>query len=627
MTPDPDLSALAVLRVLATHEINSGGGIGVHYAWTPDPSQVHADAPRMAARAAFTEADRWAGRFRPGTAAAYTPPAEKGGGWIGGPGGATNQTGIDTARHLATGLRQDLAKRILTEAKEHGCAIADPDAPEHMVRLAEALGAHAARLWEAAGMAAAPPADNEAAQACDPATGLLVADAALIRHLEGLGDRGKQQAEKIRETAADPRQADFTDGPVPAAVRLWGLWLPFDPATVDAARQSPAMREQRLPDGAEPLPMADVAAADLAWIREHKTVDHQPALLRTADAPDLTTPAAWRALCRSLWWDVVRAGFRFIGTLDQGPFRGVVAGLRPGNRPGSRDGRQLELLSTDDRMVGLLDLRALKAIRAGSGGEMVKALSSPAGHQLVARGSKIIARQLAQGLPNPYRTVLPGRSELRALLGNIQSKELDALLEGAQAFRSEGPGWTIRGLFTYAEYRSSGGGKGSTGRPAEIVLSWNAELFTGRGLMVPLPDPDRGLPDIGARNRGKVEHAIWCLYSLAQEHSRDLFLHGDAPITDAEWRQIQKETGLTKRSLDRLRGKADDDERTSLFVHRPGLDGWIIEPRPGRFRLADDSAHRFLVEQGERREHRAIGGRVASQTRAGKRPRRRKRET
>ena len=355
MTHDPDLSALAVLRVLATHAIDSGGGIGVHYTWTPDPARVHADAPMMAARAAFTEADRWAGRFRPGTTAAYAPPETAGGGWTVGPGGATNQTGADTARHLATGLRQDLAKRILTEAKEHGCAVADPDAAEHMVRLAEALGVHAPRLWEAAGMAAAPPADNEAAQACDPATGLLPADAALIRHLEGLGDIGKKQAGKLREIAEDPRQADFTCGPVPAAVRLWGLWLPFDAATVDAARQSPAMREHRLPDGAEPLPGATVDAEYLARARENRRGDYQRALLRTADAPALTPPSAWRVLCQSLWWDVVAPELRQEAAKRRAAAHGTVRGIRSGVAAGLAEigpgGRLDKEASTDGQLV------------------------------------------------------------------------------------------------------------------------------------------------------------------------------------------------------------------------------------------------------------------------------------
>ena len=439
----------------------------------------------------------------------------------------------EAARYKVDGdrLRWAMATEVLEAAQRGGCHLANPADNGQREALVAAFEEHAPKLREAAGMHLPSPTTDDDAKAIDPDLGILRWDAGLVRYLEGLGAEGKVAAEKARNESTDPGQLDWT---IPAASppHSWRLLREIQEA--EARGDAPGQTDW----------INDGAPAERLW---GLWVDLEK------------TPRAWFLLGISLWFDVVRAGFRFIGTMDLDPFRGVVTGLRPGNRAGARDGRQLELLSADDRMVGVLDLRALKAIRAGSGGEMVKALSSPAGHQLVARGSKMIARQLAQGIPNPYRTALPGRSELRAVLGNIQSKELDALLEGAQAFRSEGPGWTIRGLFTYAEYRSSGGGKGSTGRPAEIVLSWNAELFTGRGLMVPLPDPDRGLPDIGARNRGKVEHAIWCLYSLAQEHSRDLFLYGDAPITDADWRQIQKETGLTKRSLDRLRGGSDDD--------------------------------------------------------------------
>jgi len=615
---DADAAALEVLRTLATQQVVQGPPFGTSYTWVPDPAKVHAEALAMAARAAFTEADRWAGKYRDG-AFPYVEPD-----------GTRSQGSHDAARRIATTLSQELAREVLADAREkRRCETADPESADQWDALAKAFEEHARDLWLAAGMADGSPRDNDAATERDPATGLLRWDAALVTHLKGIGKVGGELADTVHKRATDPLQLDWTRGPVPAAVRLWGLWLPFSVALVDAAAQSVAMLEERLPDGAkcitdpttttlegptgEPVEITRTQPDDVARMAARFPPGAYRRELMNDGPPPTTRPIAWRSLCRALWFDVVRPQVGRVPAMRTDYFNGLRRSMTPQiATESSNDGGHLNLISPRDGIVGYLDLRVINALHRKNGPEIAAALASPAGHRLISMAGTMIARSLALRQPTPYRTVLPGRSQMRADLGGIKTDKWVALLNAGTAFRASGPGWSIGALFTFAEY------KASAGRPAMTVLNWNDDLFKPLGLLTPLPEADHARPWLAHKLAGKVEHATWWIYGLMQTRSRELAAEGSVRITESDWRIMQGETGLSAKYIDRLRGFATPEGAAQERWTNEGTRAWIREVDPGRYRLTDQNAHRFLVEQGERREHRSAGGKMASKARAGK---------
>ena len=511
------------------------------------------------ARMAFGMADQWAGVFR------WLPESSPPHDWsdpdsldIDPDTAEVIRRKIVKAKDEGKRLRWELAGKVLTRVESDGhCDIADPNDDRQRQALADALLEHCAELREAAGMDKPSPPDEDSAQELDPEAGILLWDARLADYLESIGKYGGVTAKRVRDESVDPRQLNWTDTGGDPGEKLWRLW----------------------------------------W------------------SPEEETPRAWLHLGWAVWWEQVRATFRRVGALSEPMWAVASSAVRPGTQLGSavRPGTQLgivfsehtEVLNREGQAIGAIDLRAIEAIQAR---ESLKALASPAGQKLLEICADIIARQQAAKAPAPYEVHLPGKSELRSKLGNIKSRDLDAILTAGQQFSAIGGGVHIRGLFLSTTVAAA------PNRHAYTVLYWNKDLFDPSGLLVPLPDPDHELPNIGNRNRGRSGFAtLWVLKHM-QEYSRDLAENGDAAIYTKHWQALATAAGLTAATAKKLRAE--------LLKPTESADGetpqpWLIETRKGRYRLADDRRHTFLVEQGRRRLKQAARGKASSRKRGG----------
>ena len=292
-----------------------------------------------------------------------------------------------------------------------------------------------------------------------------------------------------------------------------------------------------------------------------------------------------------------REAAKWVGVIRSEPFDHALAPVlsqRSYLSP-TGDGRQLVLLfNAEGHEVGWFEGWVLDDIAE----QGLKRLQSRPFMRLACMGADTIARQQAMGYQSPLITEFPGKTALAQLLG-VNVTELDELLDAAQRYQARitaadgGRRWEVRGIFTMA-----GGDSAAPGRTASLVLQWNVGLFAGGdGLKTPMPDPNAPWPTLGPRARAKGDFAHMLVHRELSEGSRLLAKNGHAPI---HWERIRKRAGLTRPTMDKFR----EFELKGQEEH----GAWILEPVPGRFRLADELRHAFLVKQGQRRDWQSARG-------------------
>ena len=286
-----------------------------------------------------------------------------------------------------------------------------------------------------------------------------------------------------------------------------------------------------------------------------------------------------------------------VGAFSVGPFDDALAPLMSPRREvaaPARDGRQLVLLFDETgHEVGYFEGWVLDDFTTTA----IDRLRSPAFIRLASVGANAVAKQQALRVQSPLITELPGRTELAQMLGLRSVGDLDELFDAAQRYRGEGIDatgrkWFIRGLFNVCGTEAP-----APGQASRTLLQWSPGLFVGRGWKTPMPDADDPWPLLGSKARAKGMFAHVLIHRQLAERSLEMAKEGHAPMA---WGEIAAAAALGRRPMANLRRL----ELEGQGEHAP----WLIEVVPGRYRLADEKRHDFLVRQGQMRGFRQAGG-------------------
>jgi len=429
-------------------------------------------------------------------------------------------------------------------------------------RFVAQLQEHVSAMRDAVGMGDGldlPETEEAAARRADvDGEPLLWLDEGFARYLEGVGETGEALADDVRNKARArwAKQRQLTTEGEPENGRLLALWI-------DLAADTDSYRSAGL----------------------------FPFLQRLA-------LAAWRDVLRPELEREREAEWR-VGAINVGPFDDALVPLmspRAVAKASAKDGRQLVLLfDATGHEVGYFEGWVLDDITTTA----LERLRSPPFIRLASIGANVVAQQQAMGARNPLITELPGRTELARELGLRSVGELDALFDAAQKYQGEGidPSgrrWFIRGLFNVFGTEAP-----APGQPSRTLLQWSPGLFIGQGWKTPMPDANEPWPLLGSKARGKGMFAHVLIHRQLAERSLEIAKEGHAPLA---WGEIAAAAALGRRPMSNLR---------KLELEGQGESGpWLIEEVPGRYRLADEKRHDFLVRQGQLRGYRQEGGRV-----------------
>ena len=247
-----------------------------------------------------------------------------------------------------------------------------------------------------------------------------------------------------------------------------------------------------------------------------------------------------------------------------------------------------------------LDAGTVEAIAEAERG-LVRLLRSPPGLRLIYFAAASAVARLAEPLADrtdtaPYIVVrFPGGLRKFARSLGCDVTRLGEILDAGRGYETE----RIRGLWTWD--------KGDPGKAAQACLTWNAGVFDGaggRGLRVPLPNHARRLPDIGARVNGPAAVAWLLTHREMADHSVELCRNNAAPL---DWRGVAERAGLSRPMADRLLAALIQGDDDGPFLLR--------DDDRDLYRLADDRAHRYLVQQGRIRLESSDAGKLGAEAR------------
>ena len=331
------------------------------------------------------------------------------------------------------------------------------------------------------------------------------------------------------------------------------------------------------------------------------------------DVAGLDVPLVLRRVAYALWRETVQADCLERAHRREQPVALPLAYLEAAQAAHWARGRCLApdgtgaLLGADGRPVARVSAELLPCVAvelAKAGGVTPLRLFRWALCELTRRWADLEARPEVLTIPG-------GRTALAGAIGAHHKREVTAALRLGQGLVATGRGWTLGGLWTWAERtgnRHHGPGSLRLALAPELIPASPLRKLTARARRL-VPLVEREPPLVGSRGEHGAQLALQHVFlSELRIRSRELWKHGAISLDLEGWRRLG-DTVRLRTPLPRVLGAWRDGAA--------GAPPWLAEPERDLWTLADDLEPliRFILEGEERSRAGRARGKASTRSR------------